>query len=295
MPLKIRGKDTLRLQKVDWVASLLMAALMVIGLLVFILFLYWLTQTLSWKSSGSIAIAEERIAGRGDHAAGFARDMEPPGAEEAVELAAPSLENSLQAVTDIATSVAGSFESVSSEALTTVVGAGQGDSRPPGPLGEGDDIVPRHQRWELKFQAKGLNDYAQQLDFYGIELATIGGGVNTVDYASNVSTNPTKRSGSSDEENKRKRLYFMWRSENPLKIYDEQLLSQAGVATQGRQLLKFIPKQLEDRLAQIELEFAKRRGYKSVIQIAKTLFESRQRNDGFDFEVVEQYYRSAQK
>lgn len=288
---KARGTTSLRTQKVDIVASLLMAGLVVIGMLVFLLFVVWLTQTFTWQA-GDIKIEEERVAGRGDHAEGFERDIEPPGAEEVEELTEPTLAETLEAVTEAATSVAASVDSIDSNSVASTSGTGRGDSRPPGPLGEGDDIVPRFERWELKFQAKGLRPYASQLDFYKIELGCVGGGISTVDYAFNLASSPQKRSGTSAEENKRARLYFMWRQDGPLKEFDRQLLGQAGVSTRGRQLLKFIPKELEDRLAQVEMRHARSQGHDTVKEIAKTIFESRAASSGgYEFVVIDQRYR----
>ncbi|MEZ6137306.1 MAG: hypothetical protein R3C53_20655 [Pirellulaceae bacterium] len=288
--VKAQGKKSLRTQKVDIVASLLMAALVVIGLLVFLLFVLWLTQTFTWEA-GEIKI-DEQVAGRGDHAEGFERDIEPPGAEEVEELTEPTLAETLEAVTEMATSVAATLDSVTSDSASSATGNGRGDSRPPGPLGEGEDIVPRFERWELKFQAKGLRPYAMQLDFYQIELACIGGGITTVDYAFNVAGSPQTRSNTSAEENKRTRLYFMWRQEGPLKEFDRQLLTSAGVRTQGRQLLKFIPKELEDKLAQTEMRYAISKGHEHVREIAKTIFESQATAAGdYEFVVIEQRYR----
>jgi hypothetical protein len=269
-----------------------MSLLVVIGLVVFLLFLVWLTQTFTW-TAGDIKIEEERVAGRGDHAEGFERDIEPPGAEEVEELAEPTLAETLEAVTEVATNVAASLDSIDSNEFSTAVGAGRGDSRPPGPLGEGDDIVPRFERWELKFQAKGLKAYASQLDFFEIELGCIGGGIATVDYASSLSTSPEKRVGSSADENQRGRLYFMWRQAGPMVEFDRQLLAQAGVVTERRQLLKFIPKELEDSLAQIEMKYAISQGHNSVKEIAKTIFESQVASSGgYQFAVIEQRYRT---
>jgi len=281
----------LRTQKVDVVASLLMAGLVLIGLLVFLLFVVWLTQTFTWKA-GDIKLAEERVAGRGDNAAGFERDIEPPGVDEVEELTEPTLAETLEAVTEAVSSIAATLDSVTTDSAVSASGSGQGDSRPPGPLGEGDDIVPRFERWELKFQAKGLRPYATQLDHHRIELGCIGGGVATVDYAFNLANAPQTRSGSSADENKLARLYFMWRQDGPLKEFDKQLLTSAGVRTQGRQLLKFIPKELEERLAQTEMKFAISKGHSSVKEIAKTIFESQATSSGaYDFVVIEQRYR----
>ena len=57
------GVDGMRAQKVDHIASLLMSALVVCGLLVLLLFVVWLTQTFTW-TAGEITIAEERAAGQ---------------------------------------------------------------------------------------------------------------------------------------------------------------------------------------------------------------------------------------
>lgn len=287
---KAHGKKRLRTERVDLVASLLMASLIVVGAFVFLLFIYWLTQTFSWQS-GSIRIDREQIAGRGDHAAGFERDIEPPGSEEVELLEAPSLEETLEAITDAATSVVAALETLDTDTFSSV-GDGRGDDRPPGPIGEGEDIVPRFERWELKFGAKGIQDYAKQLDYYQIELACIGGGRNTVDYASRFSGSPQQRTGSPEEENQLQRLYFMWRTDGPLKRFDTQLLNQAGVQTQGRQILKFIPPGLEEQLAQLELAHARSQGKSSVREIAKTIFESKPAGQGFAFSVVEQIYRN---
>ncbi|MCR9291553.1 MAG: hypothetical protein NXI32_02460 [bacterium] len=288
---KAKGTTSLRAQKVDVVASMLMAGLVVIGLLVLLLFFVWLTQTFTWKA-GEIKIEQERVAGRGDHAEGFERDIEPPGMEEILDLTEPTLAETLEAVTESASSVAASVEAIDSNSVTTTGGSGRGDSRPPGPLGEGDDIIPRYERWELKFQAKGLRPYASQLGYYQIELGCVGGGIATVDYAFNLDKGPQTRSGSSADENKQARLFFMWRQENQLMQFDRQLLSEAGVQTQGRQILKFIPKDLEQKLYEIEMKHAQSQGHDSVKEIAKTIFESRATpTGGYEFVVIEQRYR----
>ncbi len=151
-------------------------------------------------------------------------------------------------------------------------GTGKGDSRPPGPEGEGDDIIPRWERWELRFNARDLKSYASQLEFFKIELAAIGAGHTQVDYVSNLTGSPQKRSGSGEEE---KRLYFMNRREGPLLKYETSLLAKGGVPMNGRLVLKLIPKDLEDRLALLEKEYAVKKRGKDVTtkELAKTVFE----------------------
>ncbi len=285
-----KGTRNLRTQKVDVVASLLMSLLLIFGMLAVVLFLVWATSTFTWQTGG-IEVEAEQVAGRGDHAEGYARDIEPPGAEEADFLTEPTLAESLEAVTDAVTSVAATMDNVDTNVTASAVGSGRGDSRPPGPLGEGEDIVSRFERWELKFLAKDVKSYATQLDLYKIELGCIGK-TKLVDYAFSFSSSPQKRSGKGSDE---KRLYFMWRTDGPLVAFDRQLLGQSGVQTQGRQLLKFIPKDLEDRLYQTEMKYAISKGHSKVREIAKTVFESQPTSSGFDFVVIEQRYRNLPK
>ena len=56
-------------------------------------------------------------------------------------------------------------------------------------------------------------------------------------------------------------------------------------------MLKFIPKDLENQLAVIELDYAKSKGHQSVTEIAKTVFENNPDGNGYKFEVISQRYR----
>ena len=276
----------LRIQQVDFVASLLMSLWVIAGLLVIGLLVGWWTNMLTVAADPTI----ETEIGRGDHAIGFAHDVEPPGQEEAEVLNDQSLGESLSAVTDVASIVTATNESDSFGLESASLGKERGDLRPSGPLGKGEDIVSRFERWELKFLAKDVTSYASQLDHYQIELGCIGK-AKLVDYASSFVKSPQLRSGKGSDE---KRLYFMWRQAGPLLEFDRQLLSRAGVETQGRQTLKFIPNELEDRLNQTEMKYAISKGHSNEREIAKTVFESQPISSGFDFVVIEQRYRTVQ-
>lgn len=277
----------LGVSKFDQVSSFLLALAMFIGIFVILLFLLWVTSGRTVTTEVMPPIIENP-AGRGENAEGFERDFEPPGAEEVEELLEPTIEDTLEAVTDVATTVAASLESLDTDATATTLGSGEGDSRQAGPEGEGDDIIPRFERWKLKFAAKNLASYATQLDYYDIELAAIGGQIQGVDYARGLAGMPQTRRGESEGE---KRLYFMWTVPGPLMQYDQQLLQKAGFELAGRQVLKFIPPELEKELAAIELEYAQDNGHSSVTEIAQTVFESRGSGDGFAFTVINQRYR----
>ncbi len=285
---RLAEREKLRTSKFDAVSSLFMAMILFLGVFVLMLFIVWLTMRMPIRVKPIEPIIEN-AAGRADNAEGFERDFEPPGAEEVEELTEPTLQDTIEAVTDAVSSVAASLDTMNTNASASTAGSGKGDSRPPGPEGEGDDIVPRFERWQLNFTAKNIKGYSQQLDFYEIELGAIGG-TQGVDYASNLSTRPQSRHD--DDSQAEKRLYFMWTTNSPLKSYDIQLLGQAGITTGGRQIIKFIPKELENILAHTELEYAASKGHQSVTEIAKTVFLSKPAGSGYAFEVIEQRYRN---
>jgi hypothetical protein len=232
----------------------------------------------------------ENVAGRGDHAAGFARDLEAPGEEEMPELQEPQVQTALEAVTDAVSIVAASMDTFDTTSVTTSKGkGGLGDSRPPGPEGEGDDIIPRWERWEVRYISNSVNAYAQQLDFFKIELGAAGGKPN-IDYAANFTKGrPDTRQGTTKEE---KRLYMTWKS-GTLKQFDEQLLGRAGISTAGRMVMQFYSEETEDRLAWIEMENAKKLGHPNVKEFLRTIFGVRAAGRGFEFHVIEQRFRPA--
>lgn len=288
---KLKDGPDLKTSRFDSVSSLLMALALFIGIFVMMLFLVWLTRTLKFSARPFPPIIEE-AAGRGDNAEGFERDFDPPGADEVEELTEPTLEDALEAVTDAASSVAASLDTVNTDATASTAGTGMGDSRPPGPEGEGEDIIPRFERWQLKFSSTDAASYAKQLDFYKIELAAIGGGIQGVDVASNLSGGARQRRiGSEDPD--AKRLYFSWTDpSNNLSRWDQELLQKAGVPNAaGRMRLQFIPPELENELAHIELAHLQSQGRESITEVAKTVFESAGSGGSYKFQVIEQRYR----
>jgi hypothetical protein len=282
-------REKLRISRFDIVTSFFMALILFIGTFVLMLFIIWLTSRWSFPPQPIAPIIEDP-AGRGENPEGFERDFEPPGAEEVEELMEPTLQDTIEAVTDAVSTVAAALVTSDTQAVATTQGTGAGDSRPPGPMGEGADIIPRFERWQLNFTARDLRTYSTQLDFYKIELGAIGGSIQGVDVAKNLAGGRPNKYRIVDTTAE-KRLYFMWSTPSPLMQFDQQLLQQASIPLPNRKMLKFIPKDLENQLAQIELEYSTSKGYPSVTQIAKTIFESKSDGGGYKFEVTSQRYR----
>ena len=289
---RLLEREKLRTSRFDSVTSLLLALIIFIGTFVTMLFIIWLTTRWVYSPPPIMPPIDEP-AGRGENPEGFERDFEPPGAEEVEELMEPTLQDTLEAVTDAVSTVAGALATTDTAATATTTGTGAGDSRPPGPPGEGQDIVPRFERWQLNFSARDVRSYATQLDYFKIELGAIGGSIQGVDVASNLSSRIQKRR--IEDTSSEKRLYFMWNSPSPLMEFDRQLLNSASIQLSNRQMLKFIPKELEDQLAVIELEYSTSKGHPSVTEIAKTVFESKSNGGDYVFEVVSQRYRKPRR
>jgi hypothetical protein len=273
------------------VASLLVALLIVVGFFVALLFIIWLTSRLLFTQR-AIPVELVEYSGRGDHAAGFERDLEEPGQEEVEELMEPALDATLEAVTDLVSSQAAAFDAIETSAAATSKGSGMGDSRGPGPLGDGrDDVVPPWDRWEIRFATTGIGTYARQLDHFKIELGAAGGGVPTIDYASNLAAgSPKRRAGKPDEEG---RLYMSYRNtDSRLAVFDKQLLGKAGIKTQGRLVLQFYPEETERLLMTVEASTDEARQHKPQ-EFLKTIFGVEETRSGFEFVVIEQYFRRA--
>jgi hypothetical protein len=281
-------REKFRISNFDVVTSFFMSLILFIGVFVGMLFIIWLTSQFSFKAVPIKPIIENP-AGRGENPEGFEEDFEPPGADEVEELLEPTLQDTIEAVTDAVSSVAASLTTNDTSATATSSGSGAGDKRPPGPLGDGDDIVPRSERWQLNFTAKNQSSYVKQLAFWNIELGAVGGNVQGLDVVNNLAGRPKSRR--IQDASTEKRLYFMFKRPSPLMQYERSVHNEAGVNLSGRNMFKLIPPELENLLANIELEYSKSKGHPSVTEIAKTVFESKANGSGYEFEVITQRYR----
>jgi hypothetical protein len=281
---RVEGEQ-LRVSAYERVASVIVSLLIFLVTLVTILFLVVLTQRLMRVEETVPVEYVEEAYGRGDHALGFERDPDPPGSEELEQLEEPQVEQSLEAVTDAVSSIAATLVSVEGAAVPTTGSSGKGDSRPPGPLGEGDDIIPRSERWQIQYPGGNLKQYARILDFFKIELGVVGGGRTNVEYAVNLSTNPGKRSGPPDKE---ERLYMTWRG-GEMKQADAALLGQAGINVSGAVQMQFLPADTENLLAAVERTAM---GQRTIKEVQKTVFGVRPKGAGYEFYVIDQRYRN---
>ncbi|MCE5266666.1 MAG: hypothetical protein LLG00_02105, partial [Planctomycetaceae bacterium] len=154
-------------------------------------------------------------------------------------------------------------------------GPGRGLGHGPGKPG-----FPRN--WELIFQKGGtLETYAQQLDFFKIELGVIMPD-NRIVYAYNLrKAKPDKKELKPAVNEKR---FYLILQNGGLAQADEDLLARAGIQTDGRPVLKFLASETEQTLARLEREY---KGA-SPKDIRRTRFGIKGSPGAYEFFVIDQ-------
>jgi hypothetical protein len=152
-------------------------------------------------------------------------------------------------------------------------------------MGPGESGLPREQRWYISFDERGtLQEYARQLDHFGIELGALLPEGRLVILSNLTADRPavTTKSTGKDEN----RLYMNWQGGNRRQA-DVELFKKAGIDV-GRQgvVLHFYPQRTESMLARLERDYANR----STDHIRRTYFVVRSTRGGYEFVVTRQTY-----
>jgi hypothetical protein len=287
----------------DRVSSLLLAvvmgALMVFGWLSVIAATTSAYQT---RTTQPIQVIEVSGGGGGtpDGKMGSIEEVNVPGGaqsqkasnneEDATEFEEPSLEARPSAMLDTVMEAGQNLAEV--DVSTVMPNGGRvatgkrrskiGNGGPGYGFGPGDGGVRREDRWSIIYKTgQSADEYAKQLDAFGVELAIIVG--NQMVYVSNFSASqPTKRTGSGSED---KRLFFVWRGQGR-KTSDIALLSKAGLQVGDDVIFQFYPPQTESVLEQLEVRY---KG-KQPAEIRNTRFGVVESGSGYAFEVLSQDY-----
>jgi hypothetical protein len=278
---------TLKVSAYDRVASLVIALVILLGATAACLLLIWLTNQI-FASQKSVPVVFENIGGGvEDGVAGESMELDSPDPTEVAqesELTEPQLQETLPVIEEV---IASQLAELADPALTEDLESGgggsmHGDGRQPGlGSGAGEAGIPRAQRWQVYFsEGSTLDEYAAQLDFFGIELGVVRPG-SPVEYATNLSKpKPDRRQGPRNAE---QRLLFIWR-EGGLVDADRELLGRAGINTAGGDIVQFFPADVENQLAALEKSY---RGLEPG-QIRRTQFGVRSAGRGYEFFVMRQ-------
>lgn len=162
-------------------------------------------------------------------------------------------------------------------------GTGQGDGKLAG-FGKGKGGgFPREMRWFIRYaDSASLDEYAKQLDYFGIELGAIMG--KELVYISQLSGGRpvVRRAPGGGNE---KRLFFTWQGGNR-RDADVKLFQKAGVPVGNATILQFYPHNTENLLAKVEFEYERRK----YNEIRRTYFGVRkpEKATGYEFYVTRQ-------
>lgn len=209
--------------------------------------------------------------------------VESPEPIEAEQL---EVQEQLDVVTDVsdaaALQTATLFEPEIEE--TGEQGSLEGTGRRPLGFGPGSGGgVAREMRWYVSFSNEAsLTSYAQQLDYFGIELGAVFKDGRLV-YLSNMSKTPRTRTVNTGKGEER--LYFTWQG-GDRKQADIQLFQKAGVDAGGANILHFYPEKIENHLATIEVLYANR----TAKEVRRTYFSVVPQKGNFIFQVTRQTY-----
>lgn len=272
---------TLRVTAYDRAVGAIVSCLILLGLCVLGLFVIWLTGA-ARSPQTAVPITFQPI-GEGGLPQGPEMEIntENPGQEEQLE--DPELKDSLASVADVVASRLADLDNpLIADPESTERGGPKGELVRGGGGGTGGTGVRR--RWEIFFdKGNTLETYARQLDYFGIELGVLLPG-NKVQYVSGFSQpQPRVRIGPADAE---KRFYLTWQR-GDLQEADRELLVRAGVDPGNRIILKFLPPEVEAKLAALERAYAAGR----ADRVSSTRFGIRSEANGYSFYVISQQYR----
>lgn len=267
------------------VMSLVLSLLLLLSAASVLLLALWLSTQL-FRSQVAVPVTMEEVGtGEGSYGNSLEYDV-PPG--EDLDFEQPEVPQTLATV---ATAVTGRAMALEDASLGDPPQGGPGGRHGRGGYGNnprGSGGKPgRPRRWEIQFlEGNTLNSYAQQLDYFQIELGILLPD-DQVAYAYHLAkTTPDRRTGPAADE---KRYYLTWRR-GDLEKADRELLQRAGIDAAGKPVLKFLPPEVEATLVQLERQYA---GEK-VKSIYRTRFGIHKDGSKYSFSVLDQSYSYVQ-
>jgi hypothetical protein len=276
-PVKVSGYDK--------VSAFLTSTITIVGTLVVMMFLMWLTLVIKWAPSTIDATVTEMI---GDDLPplGIADDWQPPGVEEFPEVETPQLADALEATTDAVSSVRAQLEMVDGTAMEMGRGSGLGDIRGGGNGRGGRAPISEADRWKIDIAASTQAEYMRILQYFGITLGVVHKLSNLIEYVSDLTVPAsTYREGLRKDE---KRLFFMNR-QNRLRIWDQNKVKSVGIKLDQTMVGHFYPPELRARLLALEKAVYEPAG-KSLLDVKETYFQIRSSGDGYEYVVEKIVY-----
>ncbi|MCH2178361.1 MAG: hypothetical protein MK106_06100 [Mariniblastus sp.] len=270
----------------DTLNAFLISAILLVGFLVSLVFLIWLTMILDFSGRQPAAMVAYEEPFGNEKPEGFEDDIFEPGVEEFPEVETPQLKDALEAVTDAVSSVKANLEARDGDAAEMGRGKGFG-SRDGGPGNGNADVIPEHKRWKIDYESNNISEYAKQLSFFAIDIGAIDQNTNSIARISDVGGRP--RVISTDRKAENKSLYFA-HEKRRMRRWDETLATQNGVQLDGRFTVQFYPMKTRVLLRQIEQAHLTKVG-RTLKEVRRTYFKVVPSAGGFEFKLTEMNYR----
>ncbi len=157
---------------------------------------------------------------------------------------------------------------------------------PNGPPNIKNVHVERQLLWTMNFNTHDGVDYAKQLQDMGAKVAVPLKGEKTTYLLIKDLAKPKKTESVEDLSN----LNLIWWTDDKARSVEE-LAKTLEIKPVPSIIIAFFPRDLEDRLAEMELAYAKKNDHKSVDEIAETTFQVKRSKNKYEPVVVDQKYK----
>ncbi|MFL5244206.1 MAG: hypothetical protein ACJ8FY_19045 [Gemmataceae bacterium] len=157
---------------------------------------------------------------------------------------------------------------------------------PKGPPAIKNIHVERQLRWTMNFNTTDGSDYAKQLRDLGAKIAVPLQGDKAKFLLIKDLAKP-KKTETVDDLSELKLIWWTDDTERSIK----ELAKALGIKPAPSRIIAFFPRDLEERLAEMELAFAKKHEHQTVTEIGETTFQVKRSNDKYEPVVIDQRYK----
>lgn len=266
--------------------AFLISSIVVIGTLVSILFMIWLTMIWNNQPEQKLIIIVDPSDIGNEKPEGFADDIQEPGVEEFPEVETPQLADALEALTDAVSSIQANRETRDGDSDVMGKGGGFG-SREGGPGNGNSEIVPEHKRWKIEYNTPDITKYANQLSFFNIDIGVISNLSNEVFRLRDPGGAGQVLTTNREAENKS--LFFV-HEKRQLRRWDERMTHDRSIDLEGAFTVQFYPETTRSILRQVEGQYLQKER-KQLKDVRKTKFKIVEAGSGFNFVVSSVEYQ----
>lgn len=285
---KVKLRADTRVSVYDQTSAMLVAGVVVIGALVFILFMVWLTL---FAGKGGLEPPPPilELAGNDNRPEGVADDWQPPGVEEFPEVEEPQLADALEAVTDSISTVRAQLEKVDGNAAEMGSGSGLGDKRARGPGSGNSNIIPEWERWKIEYTASTMAEYMAILESFDIYLGSVSQISNQILFFEDLTSGRPTMTNGNRKSPRAQNLYFR-NTKSRLKRWDQNKVVAGGGDLDNKIVVQFYPPAVRETLLRLEQAVYLADG-KDLTEVRQTLFRCRPAGNGYEYYVEDLKYR----